>query len=145
VSHKRHYDLLINGEVFSAYCDTLPLGRFSVGITLRTRKNPNRRTGPNYDPNDPNSIQAALLYASVHETCLTLVWKYLYDHQGEWVRGTDLRPYGDAWRVRISELTDKYGWPIERRSPNGPGVWWYRMPVLASPQPRTKRIIPRQP
>lgn len=142
MTHKRHYQLLIDGELHYVYGDGLPLGDFNVIITFRTTKKARKPLGPNYDPHDPNSIKAALLYASVHQTCLTMVWQHLFDHNGVWVRGTDMRYCGDAWRVRISELTDKLGWPIERRSPDGPGVWWYRMNLQLPPP---KKLIRRQP
>lgn len=142
MSHKRHYQLLIDGEVYDVYCDTLPVGKRWVSIAARHSKIPQRRAGPIYDPNDPNSIEAAILYESVHHTTLWRVWKYLYDHNGAFVSGADLiELYGTAALERVRELRHKYGWPIEAKSPEGPGVWWYRLNLQQ--QPRRRRIIRR--
>jgi hypothetical protein len=136
MAHKRHYVLHINGQDFDVYGGALPLGQHVVSITLRRTKRATKHVGPNYD-GSYNSIQAAILYAQVHQNCLGGVWRHLYDRRGQWVLGTDMRTYGNAWDVRVRELTDKYGWPIERLIPNHPGVWSYR---LVLPRPRLIKI-----
>ena len=138
MSHKRHYELVIDGDVYDVYCDTLPIGSWYVDITPRVTVKP-QKSGPNYD-GSPNSIRAALLYEAVHPSTLWGVWRFLYANNGVFVSGAVLIDrFGTAALERVRELRHAYGWPIEAKSPDGPGVWSYCLNV-----PRLRRYIPRQ-
>jgi hypothetical protein len=139
VSHKRHYVLAIDGKHFDVYCDTLPTGLHNVGITLRTHKIAQRRTGPNYD-GSANSILAAIAYAKVHQTVLWRIWEHMYAECGVFISGRVLIDlHGTAALERVRELRHKYGWPIESKQV-GPGVWWYCLNLRQVPPRKVRRV-----